>query len=98
MPKPASARNPLEVNGFSWSLTQPLEPENRLGSGQRSVTVVRESACQPARQLVIQSVHSDCRMSVIAISQQTRQTRQLVLYVIDKAFSDQVTYCGDVTA
>lgn len=49
-----------EANGFSWSLTHSLEPKKnikkrRFGSGQRSVTVVRESACQSGRQPVIQS-------------------------------------------
>lgn len=52
---PAFARTPPEVNGFSWSLTHPLESKNRLGSGRYSVTVVREPACQSGRQPVIQS-------------------------------------------
>ena len=77
---PAFARKPPEVNGFSLSLTHPLEPENQLGSGPRSVTVVGESACQPGSHSVslpvLTSLSFQCRSANQSASQRVSQYSQ----------------------
>lgn len=59
--------------GFCWSLTHPLEAENPFVSGQRSVTVVAVSVCQPVR---LATSHSVSSPSLISLSLSVRSANQ----------------------